>query len=484
MSDESNSDLSSLADLFAGSTDAGSLLGDGSLLGEGSPDTGDGHNADHKDGHNESAGTTAATAKDGTKTTDTAITSDGHNGKGRTSMRQSGTAPASRTSASATAASATSAPQQRRAIIIGSGPAGWTAALYLARAGFKPLVAAGALNPGGQLVNTSTVENYPGFPEGIQGPDLMDAMRKQAEKFGAEVTPHDVTQVTFSTASPVGVNDSVHSDHPNSERVTVSTLGDVTTVPMPDQAPVLEADSASSSLSDSLSHSPSGSSMTSSPDSSLKTVVLDSGAVYQAPVVIVTTGSSYRHLNVPGEKKYGGHGVSYCATCDGFFFKGKKIAVVGGGDSAFQDALFLTRFADVTLIHRREGFRASSILVERAKNNPKIHFRLDSTVAEITGDGKKVTGVTLLDTRDGSTSHLPLDGVFVAIGMDPNTAFLDGQLALDDRGYIRTDGGSTRTNIPGVFAAGDVADPVYQQAVSAAGMGCRAALDAQAYLDR
>lgn len=398
MSDESNSDLSSLADLFAGSTDAGSLLGDGSLLGGGSPDTGDG-------------GKPAA---------------DASGSKG-----------------------GTSAPQRRDAIIIGSGPAGWTAALYLARAGLKPLVVAGALNPGGQLVNTSTVENYPGFPEGIQGPDLMDAMHRQAEKFGAEVTPHDVTRVTFSAASPAGVNDDDHLDHQNSERVTISVSKGAVSDPTP-----------------------------------LKTVVLDSGVVYQAPVVIVTTGSSYRHLNVPGEKRYGGHGVSYCATCDGFFFKGKKIAVVGGGDSAFQDALFLTRFADVTLIHRREGFRASSILVERAKSNPKIHFRLDATVSEITGDSKKVTGVTLSDTRDGSKSHLPLDGVFVAIGMDPNTAFLDGQLALDDRGYIRTDGSSTRTNVPGVFAAGDVADPVYQQAVSAAGMGCRAALDAQAYLDR
>ncbi len=387
---DSNSDLSALKNLFAGSTgstEVGSLLGDGSATGGSSV----------------------------------------------------GGGPADRGSVGGTALADT--PQRRQVVIIGSGPAGWTAALYLARAGFKPLVVAGALNPGGQLVNTSTVENYPGFPDGIQGPDLMAAMQKQAEKFGAEVTPHDVTRVTFSetvrtgSVSPIDMSDSAASDpHPS--------------------------------------------------DPHLKTIVLDCGTVYQAPAVIVTTGSSYRHLNVPGEKRYGGHGVSYCATCDGFFFKNKKIAVVGGGDSAFQDALFLTRFADVTLIHRREGFRASSILVDRARHNPKIHFRLNSTVTEITGDHQKVTGVTLSDTQNGSTSHLPLDGVFVAIGMDPNTAFLNGQLSLDAHGYIRTDGGSTRTNIPGVFAAGDVADPVYQQAVSAAGMGCRAALDAQAYLDR
>lgn len=402
---ESNADRSALESLFAGSADTGSLLGNGLVTDSGS-DTGSGT------GPNDlSAGAADA----------------------RTAAQRSSSLPAE-------------APQQRRVIIIGSGPAGWTAALYLARAGFKPLVVAGALNPGGQLVNTSTVENYPGFPDGIQGPDLMTAMRRQAEKFGAEVTPHDVTRVTF----------------PETARTD-----SVSRIDAPDSA-----------ASDPRPSDPRPS------DPRLKTIVLDSGAVYQAPAVIVTTGSSYRHLDVPGEKRYGGHGVSYCATCDGFFFKGKKIAVVGGGDSAFQDALFLTRFADVTLIHRREGFRASSILVERAKNNPKIHFRLDSTVAEITGDGKKVTGVTLSDTRDGSTSDLPLDGVFVAIGMDPNTAFLDGQLALDDHGYIRTEAGSTRTNVPGVFAAGDVADPVYQQAVSAAGMGCRAALDAQAYLDR
>lgn len=305
------------------------------------------------------------------------------------------------------------------AVIIGSGPAGWTAALYLGRAGLKPLVIAGALSPGGQLINTTTVENYPGFPDGIQGPDLMKAMQTQAEKFGATTMYHDVTRVNLSDDSD-----------------------------------------------------------------GYKTIVCDSGAVIKARAVIVTTGSSYRHLGVPGEKHYGGHGVSYCATCDGFFFKNKKIAVVGGGDSALQDALFLTRFADVTLIHRRNEFRASHILVERARKNPKIHFLMDSTVSEICGDGQKVTGVKIVNTTTQSTSSLSLDGVFIAIGMTPNTSFLADQIYLDDHGYILTDGGSTRTNIPGVFAAGDVADPIYQQAVSAAGMGCRSALDAQAYLDK
>lgn len=315
--------------------------------------------------------------------------------------------------------STSATPIKRQVVVVGSGPAGWTAALYLGRAGFSPLVIAGALSPGGQLINTTTVENYPGFPNGVQGPDLMKAMQEQAERFGARALYNDVTRVNLSDDSE-----------------------------------------------------------------GYKTLVCDSGAVYKAKAVIVTTGSQYRHLHVPGEKKYGGHGVSYCATCDGFFFKGKKVGVVGGGDSAFQDALFLTRFAHVTLIHHRQGFRASQVLVDRARKNPQISFCLDSSVTAIKGNGQKMTGVTLSNTKDGSTSQLALDGLFVAIGMTPTTAFLNGQVHLDHHGYIITDGGSTRTSIPGVFAAGDVADPIYQQAVSAAGMGCRAALDAQAYLEK
>lgn len=319
-----------------------------------------------------------------------------------------------------------SEPLSVRTAIIGSGPAGWTAALYLARAGLSPVVFAGALEPGGQLVNTTTVENYPGFPNGVQGPDLMAAMQQQSEKFGAKVLRNDVARVELPGTDP--------SDGSSDEKAD-------------------------------------------------KILILDSGQTYRTKAVIVTTGSRYRHLGIPGEKRYGGHGVSYCATCDGFFFRGKHVAVVGGGDSAFQDALFLTRFADVTLIHRREGFRASEVLVDRAKANPRIDFLTDTVVSEIEGDDKKVTGVGLQNTKTDAASKLALDGVFVAIGMTPNTGFLGGQLALDGNGYIVTDGGSTRTSVPGVFAAGDVADPVYQQAVSAAGMGCRAALDAQAYLE-
>ena len=343
----------------------------------------------------------------------------------------SDTVPAADSNAASTADSAggpkpVSEPVSVRTAIIGSGPAGWTAALYLARAGLSPVVFAGALEPGGQLVNTTTVENYPGFPNGVQGPDLMAAMQQQAEKFGAKVLRNDVARVDLPGTDP--------SDGPSGQKTD-------------------------------------------------KTLILDSGQIYRTKAVIVTTGSRYRHLGIPGEKRYGGHGVSYCATCDGFFFRGKHVAVVGGGDSAFQDALFLTRFADVTLIHRREGFRASEVLVDRAKANPRIDFLTDTVVSEIEGDDKKVTGVDLQDTKTGAASKLALDGVFVAIGMTPNTGFLGGQLALDGNGYIVTDGGSTRTSVPGVFAAGDVADPVYQQAVSAAGMGCRAALDAQAYLE-
>lgn len=301
-------------------------------------------------------------------------------------------------------------------IIIGSGPAGYTAAIYLGRAGYHPVVIAGALTPGGQLVNTTEVENFPGFPDGIMGPDLMDAMRKQAERFGAEIVYDDV--------------------------VSADVQGDS------------------------------------------KHVVLDGGDTYTARAVIVATGSQVRKLGVPGEAEYSGRGVSYCATCDGFFFRGKPIAVVGGGDSALTEADFLSRFgSSVTVIHRRDTFRASRILVDRAEKNPKIDFRMNAVVECVNGDDESgAHSVTIRDTVTGDTTEIPANGVFVAIGHTPATEFLHGALQLDEHGYITVDGASTRTSVPGVFAAGDVVDGVYRQAISAAGMGCRAALDAQAYL--
>ena len=301
-------------------------------------------------------------------------------------------------------------------IIIGSGPAGYTAAIYLVRAGYHPVVIAGALTPGGQLVNTTEVENFPGFPDGIMGPDLMDAMRKQAERFGAEIVYDDV--------------------------VSADVQGDS------------------------------------------KRVVLDGGDTYTARAVIVATGSQVRKLGVPGEVEYSGRGVSYCATCDGFFFRGKPIVVVGGGDSALTEADFLSRFgSSVTVIHRRDTFRASRILVDRAEKNPKIDFRMNAVVERVNGDDESgAHSVTIRDTVTGDTTEIPANGVFVAIGHTPATEFLHDALQLDEHGYITVDGASTRTSVPGVFAAGDVVDGVYRQAISAAGMGCRAALDAQAYL--
>lgn len=305
----------------------------------------------------------------------------------------------------------------RKVIIIGSGPAGYTAAIYLGRAGYKPLVIAGALTPGGQLMNTTEVENYPGFPEGILGPDLMDAMQKQAEKFGAEILLDDVISVDFS--SPV-------------KRVKVSE-----------------------------------------------------GVTYEAEAVIVSTGSQVRKLGVPGEQEYSGRGVSYCATCDGFFFRGKPITVVGGGDSAFEEAQFLSRFgSSVTLIHRREEFRASKIMVDRAKQNKKIQFILSSVVDEVHGDGNEATSLTIRNVHTGKTQEIESSGLFVAIGHTPATKFLNGALNLNSDGTIVVDGDSTRTSVDGVFACGDVVDSVYRQAISAAGMGCRAALDSQAYLNK
>jgi thioredoxin reductase (NADPH) len=298
-------------------------------------------------------------------------------------------------------------------IIIGSGPAGYTAALYAARAQLKPIVFEGSVTAGGALMNTTDVENFPGFPGGIQGPDLMDAMRKQAERFGAELRAEDVTEVDL-TADP-------------------------------------------------------------------KRVIVE-GETCLARAVIVATGSRYRELGVPGEKKLSGHGVSWCATCDGFFFREQEIAVVGGGDSAMEEALFLTRFAKtVTVIHRRDELRASKIMQERAFANPKIKFQWNSEVSEILGD-TKITGLRLRDTVTGAESELPVCGVFVAIGHDPRSELFTGQLATDSEGYLLVEQPSTRTAIPGVFACGDVVDHTYRQAVTAAGTGCAAALDAERYL--
>lgn len=304
---------------------------------------------------------------------------------------------------------------QKNVIIIGSGPAGYTSALYLARAGYSPLVIAGALTPGGQLMNTTEVENYPGFADGILGPDLMEAMQKQAEKFGAQILLNDVISVDFN--------------------------GD------------------------------------------LKAVTTDDGVTYTSKAVIVSTGSQVRKLGVPGEQEYSGRGVSYCATCDGFFFREKPIVVVGGGDSAFEEALFLTRFGScVTLIHRRDSFRASKIMVDRARKNSKINFVLDSVVCSVNGVDGDAESVTVKNVKTGETQNIEASGIFVAIGHSPSTSFLDGALNLNEDGTIAVQGASTRTSVPGVFAAGDVVDSVYRQAISAAGMGCRAALDAQAYL--
>lgn len=307
--------------------------------------------------------------------------------------------------------------ESRDVIIIGSGPAGYTAALYLARAGYKPLVLAGALTPGGQLVNTTEVENFPGFPEGILGPDLMDNMHDQAEKFGAHIEYEDVVSVD------------------------------------------LEAEDG------------------------LKHVTTDSGTTYTAKAIIITTGAQYKKLGVPGEIEYSGRGVSYCATCDGFFFKDKAIVVVGGGDSAMEEADFLAGYgSSVTLIHRRDTFRASTIMANRVRNNKKIHIIYNSIVTEVRGDDSGATSLQLKNVVTGDVSSLDAKGIFVAIGSTPETAFLNGALETDADGYIITKADCTRTSLPGVFAAGDVVDRVYRQAISAAGMGCRAALDAQAFL--
>ena len=302
----------------------------------------------------------------------------------------------------------------RQIIIIGSGPAGYTAAIYAARANLAPLLIASSVEAGGELMKTTEVDNYPGFPEGIQGPDLMMAMEAQARRFGTEIVLDDVTKLELE--------------------------GDV------------------------------------------KRVTLGNGDVHEALSVVFATGSAYRKLGLSDEDRLSGSGVSWCATCDGFFFRQKTIAVVGGGDSAMEEATFLTKFADkVYVIHRKDSLRASKVMQERAFTNPKIEFLWNKEVAHIYGDGL-VTGVGLLDTVDGSETTIDLSGLFIAIGADPRTHLVHGQLDLTTEGTIAVDGRSSRTNIAGVFAAGDVIDPTYRQAVTAAGSGTVAALDAEHYL--
>ena len=302
----------------------------------------------------------------------------------------------------------------RDLIIIGSGPAGYTAAIYAARAQLNPLMIASSVEPGGELMKTTEVENYPGFPEGLMGPDLMANFQAQAERFGTEILFDDVTEVDLK--------------------------GDV------------------------------------------KIVKTGAGETFEAKAVIISTGAAYRELGLPKEKELSGHGVSWCATCDGFFFREKTIAVVGGGDSAMEEANFLTKFASkVYIIHRRETLKASKIMQQRAFDNPKIEFIWNSAVAELKGDGK-LEAVVLEDTRNGDRTEMALDGLFIAIGNDPRVSLVENQVELTEDRFIRVDGRSSRTTLPGVFAAGDVIDPTYRQAITAAGSGCVAALDAEHYL--
>jgi thioredoxin reductase (NADPH) len=302
----------------------------------------------------------------------------------------------------------------RNVIIVGSGPAGYTAAVYAARADLAPLVLEGSVTAGGALMNTTEVENFPGFRDGIMGPALMDEMRAQAERFGAELVPDDVTALDLT--------------------------GEV------------------------------------------KVVTDGAGTQHRARAVILATGSGYRRLGLEGEDRLSGHGVSWCATCDGFFFRDQHIAVVGGGDSALEEATFLSRFASkVTLVHRRHELRASKIMQARAFADPKIEFAWNSAVETIHGDDK-LTGLTLVDTVTGERRLLEATGLFIAIGHDPRSELLGGQVALDESGYVLVEQPSTRTSLPGVFACGDVVDHIYRQAVTAAGTGCAAALDAERFL--
>ncbi len=302
----------------------------------------------------------------------------------------------------------------RNVIIVGSGPAGYTAAVYAARANLRPLVFEGSVTAGGALMNTTEVENFPGFRDGIMGPELMDNMRAQAERFGAELVTDDATAVDLT--GPV------------------------------------------------------------------KVVTDGAGNEHRARAVILATGSGYRNLGLDNEQRLSGHGVSWCATCDGFFFRDQHIAVVGGGDSAIEEATFLSRFASkVTLIHRRDELRASKIMQDRAFADPKIEFAWNSAVKAIHGDDK-LSGVTLVDTVTGEERELDVTGLFIAIGHDPRSELLQGQVRLDEEGYVLVDHPSTRTNLPGVFACGDLVDHTYRQAITAAGTGCAAALDAERYL--
>ncbi len=302
----------------------------------------------------------------------------------------------------------------RNIIIVGSGPAGYTAAVYAARANLAPLVFEGSVTAGGALMNTTEVENFPGFAEGIMGPDLMDAMRAQAERFGAELIRDDVVAMDLSGA--------------------------------------------------------------------VKTVTDGEGNTYCAHAVVLAMGSAYRELGLPDEKRLSGHGVSWCATCDGAFFRDQDIAVVGGGDSAVEEATFLTRFArSVTIVHRRDALRASRIMADRAHSNPKIRFAWDSEVAAVNGDSK-VSSLTLRNTHDGSESELTVTGVFVAIGHLPRNELIVGVVDTDEEGYVQVAAASTQTNLAGVFACGDLVDHTYRQAITAAGSGCAASLDAERYL--
>ena len=302
----------------------------------------------------------------------------------------------------------------REVIIIGSGPAGYTAAIYAARAQLNPLLIASSVEPGGELMKTTEVENYPGFPEGLMGPDLMANFQAQAERFGTEILIDDVVEVDLKGET--------------------------------------------------------------------KVVKTGAGETFEAKSVIISTGAAYRELGLPKEKELSGHGVSWCATCDGFFFRDKVIAVVGGGDSAMEEANFLTKFASkVYIIHRRDSLKASKIMQQRSFDNPKIEFIWNSAVAELKGDAK-LEGVVLEDTQTGEKTDLALEGLFIAIGNDPRVDLVENQVELTPDRFIKVDGRTSKTSLPGVFASGDVIDPTYRQAITAAGSGCVAALDAEHYL--
>lgn len=306
------------------------------------------------------------------------------------------------------------ASEVRDVIIVGSGPAGYTAAVYTARANLKPLLLAGSVTAGGELMNTTDVENYPGFPDGIMGPDLMENFEKQAARFGTEIQFEDVTKLDL--------------------------------------------------------------------DGDIKTVTIGTGESFRARSIILSTGSAYRELGLPNEKRLSGHGVSWCATCDGFFFKDQDIAVIGGGDSAMEEALFLTKFAkSVTVVHRRDTLRASKIMAERALAHDKIKFVWNTGVEDVLGQDK-VTGLRLKNLLDGTETELAVTGVFVAIGNDPRTDLVKGKLQLTPEGTIAVEGRTSKTSLKGVFAAGDVIDPTYRQAITASGSGCVAALDVEHYL--